>query len=307
MPKDITIMGASFSGVPSILLPQTGGGQAQFFDVSGVTAIASDVAKGKKIILADGTYVDGTAEGETPSYDTPSIEVSTGGLITASANGKSNTKQLTTKSGTTITPSSSQQTAISSQTFATGNILVSAVPTETKSAVTPTKSSQTINATSGKYMTSLTVNAIPSQYIIPSGSQTITKNDTYDVSALSEVVVNVSGGGGSTKNVQCYMGYATVTSTSYTATAVSLTVAKTGTYNISWMGWRSTNSGTSGSQLYIGNSAYGSANTSFTNTYGHSVKLTNVSLTQGQTITIRARARSTSYVMAVGNLCIEEV
>lgn len=120
------------------------------------------------------------------------------------------------------------------------------------------------------------------------------------------VITGTNSGGGSTKSVQCYQGYATVTSTSYTATAVSLKVEKTGTYTVSWMGWRSTNSGTSGSQLYIGNSAYGSANTSFTNTYGQSVKLTNVSLTAGQTITVRARARSTSYVMAVGNLCIVE-
>lgn len=112
--------------------------------------------------------------------------------------------------------------------------------------------------------------------------------------------------GGSAKNVQCYQGYATVTSTSYTSTAVSLTVAKTGVYTVSWMGYRNTNGGTNGSQLYIGNTAYGSAQTTFVNTYGHSVKLTNVSLTAGQTITVRARARSTSYIMAVGNLCIVE-
>ena len=98
-----------------------------------------------------------------------------------------------------------------------------------------------------------------------------------------------------------------MSATSYTATAVKLTVAKTGTYKVSWMGWRSTNSGTSGSQLYINNTAYGSANTSFTNTYGQSVTLNNVSLTAGQEIVVRARARSTSYVMAVGNLIIEEI
>lgn len=115
-----------------------------------------------------------------------------------------------------------------------------------------------------------------------------------------------SGGGGSAMNVQGYHGYATVTSTSYTATAVSLKVNTSGTYNVSWMGYRNTNSGTSGSQLYIGTSAYGSANTTFVNTYGHSVKLTGVKLTAGQTITVRARARSTSYIMGVGNLIIEQ-
>lgn len=210
----------------------------------------------------------------TPSYDTPSITVSSGGLITSSANGKSNTKQLTTQAAKTVTPTKSTQTAVNSGVYTTGVV---------------------------------SVGAIPSQYIVPSGSQTITENKTYDVTSLAEVVVNVSGGGGSTKNVQAYIGYQSVSSTSYTATNVKLTVSKTGTYRVSWMGWRSTNSGTSGSQLYINNTAYGSATTSFTNTYGQSVTLSNVSLTAGQEIVVRARARSTSYVMAVGNLIIEEV
>lgn len=135
-----------------------------------------------------------------------------------------------------------------------------------------------------------------------SGTLSITENGTHSVQGYASVNVDVEGSSG--MNVQCYQGYATVTSTSYTATAVSLTVAKTGTYKVSWMGYRNTNSGTSGSQLYIGTTAYGSATTTFVNTYGHSVTLNNVSLTQGQTITVRARARSSSYVMGVGNLTI---
>lgn len=137
------------------------------------------------------------------------------------------------------------------------------------------------------------------------GSKDITQNGTVDVAGLASVNVNVPSSGGG-MNVQCYQGYASVTSTSYTATAVKLTVKTSGTYNVSWCGWRNTNSGTSGSQLYIAGSAYGSANTSFLNTYGHNVKLTGVKLTAGQEIVVRARARSTSYVMAVGNLCIEQ-
>lgn len=137
------------------------------------------------------------------------------------------------------------------------------------------------------------------------GSKNITENGTnIDVTGLATVNVSVSGGGG--MNVQAYRGYATVSATSYTATSVKLTVKTTGTYNVSWMGWRSTNSGTSGSQLYIAGTSYGSAQTSFTNTYGHSVSLTGVKLTAGQEIVVRARARSTSYVMAVGNLIIEQ-
>lgn len=121
------------------------------------------------------------------------------------------------------------------------------------------------------------------------------------------VITGTASGGGDTKNVQCYQGYGEVKATSYTATSVTLTVNKTGTYTISWMGYRASNGGTNGSQLYINNSAYGSANTTFVSTYGQSVKLSNVSLKQGDVLVVRARSRSTSYAMGVGNLSIVEV
>lgn len=108
-------------------------------------------------------------------------------------------------------------------------------------------------------------------------------------------------------NIQAYHGMKSSRQTSYADVGVSLTVAKTGTYRVSWMGARNTTSGTSGSQLYIDNRAYGSATTSFTNSYGQSVVLNNVSLTQGQVVSVRARARSTSYYMMVGNLIIEQI
>ena len=113
-----------------------------------------------------------------------------------------------------------------------------------------------------------------------------------------------SGGGG--KNIQAYMGQSTTNQTSYTATSVKLKVAKTGTYKVSWSGFRNTTSGTSGSQLYIDGTAYGSATTTFTNSYGQNVILNDVSLTAGQEIVVRARARNTSYYMGVSNLIIEE-
>ena len=39
---NVTLMGASYSDVPSILLPQTGGGQCQFFEVSGSQTATSN-------------------------------------------------------------------------------------------------------------------------------------------------------------------------------------------------------------------------------------------------------------------------
>lgn len=105
---------------------------------------------------------------------------------------------------------------------------------------------------------------------------------------------------------QVYRGYDTVSDASYTTTDVSLTVAESGTYNISWMGFRNTTSGTSGSRLYINGNAVGSEYTTFVNSYGQYVNFS-MSLNQGDILTVYARARNTSYIMGVGNLIIEEV
>lgn len=130
-------------------------------------------------------------EPPAPSYDTPSINVSSGGLITASANGKSNTQQLTTQAARTVTPTKSTQTAVASGRYTTGDV---------------------------------TVGAIPSDYIVPSGSQTITKNDTYDVTSLASVVVNVAGSGGSLPSGLSAFDYGTITvSSAFTTTRQTFT------------------------------------------------------------------------------------
>lgn len=209
-----------------------------------------------------------------------------GATVTAPAGYYAAQAQKAVANGTAGTPSASKGTVSNHQV-----------------TVTPIVTNTTGYITGGtKTGTAVTVAAAD----LVSGSETKTENGTYDVTNLKEVVVSVQGGGGETKNVQAYFGVNTVSATSYTETNTKLTVEKTGTYKVSWMGWRNTNYGTSGSQLYINGSAYGSANTSFTNTYGQRVELANVRLTAGQEIVVRARSRSTSYVMAVGNLIIEQ-
>lgn len=124
--------------------------------------------------------------------------------------------------------------------------------------------------------------------------------------SIYNMIATAPSGGGSSKNVQGYLGMDYVRLDSMTATNVSLTVAKTGTYKVSWMGSRNTTNGTSGSQLYINNTAYGSARTTFSN-YVQSVVLDNVSLSKNDVLVVRAQARSTTYYMYVGNLIIDEV
>lgn len=67
--------------------------------------------------------------------------------------------------------------------------------TQSATTVTPSGSTQTLNV-NGKYMTgNITVNPIPSQYIVPSGTLTITSVDittTFDATSYASVAVNLN-------------------------------------------------------------------------------------------------------------------
>lgn len=60
MAQNITLMGASYSDVPAVTLPKTGGGTATFIDVADTTAASSDVASGKYFYTAAGVRTQGT-------------------------------------------------------------------------------------------------------------------------------------------------------------------------------------------------------------------------------------------------------
>lgn len=63
MAQNITLQGATYSDVPSVLLPKTGGGTASFVDVTDTTAAAADVASGKYFYTSAGVRTAGTASG----------------------------------------------------------------------------------------------------------------------------------------------------------------------------------------------------------------------------------------------------
>lgn len=64
MAQNITLLGASYSNVPSVRLPKTGGGTATFDDttISSNAAAASDIASGK-LAYVNGSLITGTASG----------------------------------------------------------------------------------------------------------------------------------------------------------------------------------------------------------------------------------------------------
>lgn len=267
--------------------------------------------------------------------------VNSSGLVTAAAvlgqagwisSAPSNkTLQLTTQAAKTVTPSTSEQTAVASGRYTTGDVKVAAIQTETKTAALDMASgNQVVQNTSGKYITQVTITK-PSTLIpgnikkdvniggvvgtLESGggqitveALSVTENGTYTApsgKAYSPVTVNVSGGGG--KNIQYYAGMKSIAKSSLSSTGVKVTVEKTGNYKISWMAARGSSSGTMSTRLYVNSSAKDTERTTWTQTYGQQITISSFALTEGQTVEIYGKSGSTSRYVMVGQLVIEEL
>lgn len=70
MAQSVNLWGATYSDVPAIEVPKSGGGMASFTDVTDTTAAASDVATGKYFYTAAGVRTQGTGSGGGGGYVT---------------------------------------------------------------------------------------------------------------------------------------------------------------------------------------------------------------------------------------------
>lgn len=90
-----------------------------------------------------------------------------------------------------VTPTESQQIATPDAGYdGLSKVTVSAIQTK-ETSVTPAQGQQVLEVTDNKYYKKVTVEAIPPDYVIPSGTIQITENGVVDVSGKANANVNV--------------------------------------------------------------------------------------------------------------------
>lgn len=262
-------------------------GSSTLIDLTADTITAENVIEGYTFHAADGS----TSEGSLTHLTNAEID------------------EITGNSGSSVVVEGLSVIANGTYTAPAGSAyspVIVNVPTPAPSlqskSITPSTSQQTVQPDSGyDGLSQVTVNPIPSQYVVPSGNLAITENGKgIDVTDYATVSIDVPSG--SSMNVQVAQSTTRVANTAYTETA-SLTCLVSGIYDVYWDCFRSTTSGTSGSQLYIDGSAYGSANTTFSK-HAQNNHLTGVQIDAGQEVSVYVRSRATNYYAYCGQLTI---
>lgn len=185
--------------------------------------------------VASGTAGTPTASKGTVSNHsisvTPSVTNSTGYIIGGTKTGTAVTVSASELVSGTLTISSSGTKDVTNYASASVASGTEGTPIASKGAVSNHSISVTPSVTnsagyiSGGAKTGTAVTVSASELV--SGSQTVTENDTYDVSNLSEMVVNVPSGSA----------YTLVASEDFTVNTTSTTATEVGTVNLTANEW----------------------------------------------------------------------
>ena len=101
MAQDITLLGASYSDVPSVTLPKAGGGTASFTDVSDTTATAADVSNTKYFYTALGIRTQGANSGGGGSDRLVLLQTTSLGSLSTSSTSAADTGKTVSLASTT--------------------------------------------------------------------------------------------------------------------------------------------------------------------------------------------------------------
>ena len=316
MAQNVTLLGASYSDVPAVTLPKTGGGTASFTDVTPTTVTSdSDVANGKIYFRADGSQHIGTASGGAKYTATITPRSGRANVCVQ----YDNTDYYTLNDTFTYSAGDTLRAICSSALYTfvyVDDVLVAQDFKSDKTAsVTYDYTLPAGNITIDLSASNTSTRSVKIYTYPPLITKGITENGTYNASdenavGYSSVTVNVSGGGGGeSKNAQVVQGSSRTTSSSPTAIGPEMTVTKTGIYNVYWSAFRSSTSGTYlyGTQLYIDDTPYSSENTTWTNNVQNNYK-SGISLTANQKIRVYGRcSRDSTYYIYAPILVIIEV
>lgn len=290
MSDTLEIYGRTFAGVEGIKAKDDNGNTVTF--VNPPRKSSSDLTASGATVTAPAGYYESAASKSVASGSVTAPSSISGTAATVSTGYNS----LTLTKSVSVTPNVTTAGYVSSGTAGNASVSLSAnVTTKAAATITPGTTAQTIAANT--YLTG-------AQTI--SGDSNLVAGNIKKGVSIFNVTGSYEGSGGSGKNVQAYLGYATRTANSYGATTVTLTVAKTGTYDVSWCAWRSSSQGTMGTNLHRNNTS-GTNQQTFTGTYGQCITLSNQSYTQGDVLTLYATSGSTTRSIYVANLIIQEV
>ena len=212
-----------------------------------------------------------------------------------SASVSTGTNTLTLTKTVSVTPSVTAG-YISSGTAGNSSVsLTASVTTKAAATITPGTTNQTI--ASGTYLTGTQT--------ISGDSNLVAGNIKKNVSIFGVTGSYEASGGGSSMNYQVAQSTTRATSSSYTE-LITLTCAVAGTYDVYWSTFRSSTSGTWGSQLYLNDTAYGSAQTGSWSNHIQNIHLTGVQIAANAEVAVRVRSRGSNYYGYVGTLTIKQ-